>query len=507
MHPGPGDRLARGSPVKLVRRLTLYLLAVIGAVFALATYLSLRQHVDLFDEDLRHDERVLGLALGRAIEFAWSDQGRGHALKLVRELNERERDIRIRFVLLDAERGSALGPDAPLDALEAIRSERTVTHVRGEREKRIYTYVPLDIAEEQSATLELSESLTDENRYLMTRLRSEFATAAALIIACGLVAWIVGVRVVGRPIRGLVEKARRIGSGDFSGPLLLRQRDELGQLAQEMNATADRLDTAARRIAAESAARIETLEQLHHAERLGTVGKLASGIAHELGTPLNIVSGRAQMILSGEVAGPQETTHAARIIVEQVERITRIVRQLLDFCRRSSPQKRAIDVLQVARQTAELLAPLAMKRRVELVCDGPADPPGTFADPGQLQQALTNLVVNAIQATPRGGHVRIGVEEADHPPSPAIATQPGPYVVIAVEDDGEGIPADRLSSVFDPFFTTKGVGEGTGLGLSVAYGIVQEHGGWIDVQSDPGRGSCFRIWLARRDDDPGADRR
>jgi two-component system, NtrC family, sensor kinase len=493
--------------VKLVRRLTLYLFAVIGAVFALDTYLSLKQHLALFDADIRHDERDLGLALGRAVESAWIDRGRDHALDLVRELNERETDIRIRFVFLDADPGSQFGPDAPRDALEAIRSAGTVTHARGELEKRIYTYVPLEIPGERRATLELSESLADEHVYLVSRLRSELGTAALLIAASGLVAWVVGVRVVGQPIRALVNKARRIGTGDFSGPLALARRDELGELAEEMNVMSDRLDAAARRIAAESSARIEALEQLHHAERLGTVGKLASGIAHELGTPLNIVSGRAQMILSGEVVERDEVTHTARIVVEQVERMTRIVRQLLDFCRRGNPQRRAADALQIARQTTELLAPLAAKHRVELSHTGPPDPTVVYVDPGQLQQALANLVVNAIQATPRDGHVQVRVESAEHGPSPDVTTQPGPYAILAVEDDGEGIPADQLSAVFDPFFTTKGVGEGTGLGLSVAHGIVQEHGGWIDVSSEPGRGSCFRIWLPRRGDDPGSDRR
>jgi len=312
---------------------------------------------------------------------------------------------------------------------------------------------------------------------------------------------------VGRPIHGLVEKARRIGAGDFSKPLVLRQRDELSQLAGEMNAMAEHLDAAVHRIAAESSARIAAVEQLRHADRLTTVGKLASGIAHELGTPLNVVSGRAQMILAGEVADPDEVAKVARIVVEQVERMTRIVRQLLDFSRSRSPEKRPTDVVQLARQTAALLEPLAARHDVELRCIDPPAPLGVSVDPGQIQQALTNLVVNAIQATPPGGHVRIRVETQDLAPDPAGGHRPGPHAVLEVEDDGEGIPAERLAAIFDPFFTTKPVGEGTGLGLSVAYGIAQEHGGWIDVRSDPGRGSCFCIWLPRGDDGADPDRR
>jgi signal transduction histidine kinase len=203
------------------------------------------------------------------------------------------------------------------------------------------------------------------------------------------------------------------------------------------------------------------------------------------------------MLLSGETAGPEETAKVARIIVDQAERMTRIVRQLLDFARRRSPEKRSTDVAQLARQTAVLLEPLARRHAVELRCVEPSLPLTVSVDPSQLQQALTNLVVNAIQATPRGGHVRIRVGAQDLAAGATDGYRPGPYALLEVEDDGEGIPADRLAVIFDPFFTTKPVGEGTGLGLSVAYGIVQEHAGWIDVRSEPGRGSCFRIWLPR----------
>jgi signal transduction histidine kinase len=496
--------------VKLVRRLTLYLLGAIGAVFALDAYLSLSQHLALFDADLRHDERILGRALGRAVELAWRDRGERQAIDLVREVSQPEGGIRIRLVFLDDAPGSEFGPGAPPDALAAIRAEPTLTQVRDERsggDGRIFTYVRLAIPGERSAAVELSESLADEHDYRAARIHRELETAVAMILACGLVAWIVGVRVVGRPIRELVEKSRRIGSGDFSGPLHVTRRDELAQLAGEMNVMAEHLDAAARRLAAESSARIAALEQLHHAERLSTVGKLASGIAHELGTPLNVVSGRAQMIASGEIDEPHEVRKVAGIVIEQVERITRIVRQLLDFSRRSSPEKRAIDAGALARQTRELLAPLAERRRIGLCCSGPDTPIGVFADPGQLQQALTNLVVNAIHASRPGGQVRIRVEAQDRVQRPVGGGGAGPHVALAVEDDGDGIAPDRLHAVFDPFYTTKAVGEGTGLGLSVAYGIAHDHGGWIDVRSELGRGSCFRIWLPRRGDESAADRR
>src|SRR5262249_20742781 len=159
-------------------------------------------------------------------------------------------------------------------------------------------------------------------------------------------------------------------------------------------------------------------------------------------TPLNVVSGRAQMIVSGETAEPSEVIAVARIVIDQVERMARIVRQLLDFSRRRSPEKHPIDAVQLARQTRDLLAPLADGQRIVLRGAGPSTPLGVYADPGQLQQALTNLVVNAIQATKPGGHVRIRVESHDRAHTPAGGPRLGPCVALEVEDDGEGISAD-----------------------------------------------------------------
>jgi signal transduction histidine kinase len=345
------------------------------------------------------------------------------------------------------------------------------------------------------AALEVTESLAHERSYAVGRVRRTLLTGGLALLGCGIVAWIVGSRVVGRPVSALVEKARRIGGGDFSGPLRLRGHDELSQLATEMNSMAAALDAAARRVSQESAARLRAVEQLRHADRLTTAGKLAAGLAHELGTPLNVVAGRAKMIATGEIESPEEGSESARIIVDQAERMTRIVRQLLDFARRGVSEKRSADLGALARQTSSLLEALAAKRGVSIQCQEPVRPIRAQVDAAQIQQALTNLVVNAIHASERGGEVRITVSSRDTAPEGATAEPHGEWAVLEVRDRGAGIAAEKLPEIFDPFFTTKPVGEGTGLGLSVAYGIAQEHGGWIEVESEPTRGSCFRIWL------------
>jgi two-component system NtrC family sensor kinase len=318
-------------------------------------------------------------------------------------------------------------------------------------------------------------------------------TTGVMAAVCGALVMLLGGWFVGRPIRALVDKARRIGAGDLSGPLVLRQRDEIGVLAAEMNAMCDRLARARDELAAATAAKIAMLEQLRHADRLSTVGKLASGIAHELGTPLNVVSGRARLIADG--LSPEETRESAVTIAEQAQRMTRIIRQLLDFARRRSADKSPQDLRAVARQTVSLLAPLAEKRRARLALDERDEPLVADVDLGQLQQALTNLVVNALQAMPEGGVVQVGAcRERVRPP----ADHGGPeddYLAIWVADEGEGMTEETMAHIFEPFFTTKPAGEGTGLGLSVTYGIVNDHGGWIGLESRVGQGSRFTVYL------------
>jgi signal transduction histidine kinase len=183
---------------------------------------------------------------------------------------------------------------------------------------------------------------------------------------------------------------------------------------------------------------------------------------------------------------PGDVIASARTIVDQSDRMAAIIRQLLDFARRRGARSTVADLRDIVSRTVEMLAVLARSRRVDLDLTLPATPLPLRADPNQLQQALANVVVNGVQALPDGGRVRVTA---------------GPYNgttkhwSVVIEDDGVGISEQNLPRLFEPFFTTKGVGEGTGLGLAVAHGIVAEHGGWIDVSSAPGRGSRFEIVL------------
>jgi signal transduction histidine kinase len=176
--------------------------------------------------------------------------------------------------------------------------------------------------------------------------------------------------------------------------------------------------------------------------------------------------------------------------------MTAIIQQLLDFSRRREPKMGLANLAQVVTRTLDLIAPVAERGHVTIECatEGPA-----FArvDQNQLQQVLANLFMNAIQAMPHGGRLRVGLcARRARPPANRSAPERD-WLCLSVEDEGTGISRDDLAHLFEPFFTTKGVGEGTGLGLAVVHGIVTEHGGWIEVESDVGKGSRFSIFLPR----------
>jgi len=332
---------------------------------------------------------------------------------------------------------------------------------------------------------------TDDLR--VTLLWDTAITTLVIAITVGGLSILFGAWLVGRPIRRLVEHARRIGAGELGRTVEVGQHDEIGVLAVEMNQMSHRLAQAHARVVEETEARHAALAQMRHSDRLRTVGQLAAGVAHELGTPLNVVAVHAKLIRTGVTRG-DEASDALRIIEQQTHRMATIIRQLLGFARRASPAKRPIDLREVARDVTSLVLPLADRAGVAIRCDdGP--PIIVDADPTQLQQVLANVAVDGIDAMADGGNLHVGMSRSWQTPPADHDGPAGPHAAIEIADTGVGIAPGDLERVFEPFFTTKSVGDGTGLGLSVAYGIVREHGGWITVASELGRGTCFTVYL------------
>jgi len=250
-----------------------------------------------------------------------------------------------------------------------------------------------------------------------------------------------------------------------------------------------------RRLQHEMAARQDALGQLRHAERLTTLGRLASGIAHEIGTPLNVISGRAELIASGTLDS-DAIAASAYTVVAQAERITLIIRQLLDFARKGGTRVERTDVTSLVEHTALLLGPLASKAGVTIESRGQVTEAQVNAS--EIQQVITNLITNGIHAMPQGGKIEVSVATEMTRDPRRTQSAPRSYAVVRVQDHGVGIPADTLPRIFDPFFTTRDVGVGTGLGLSVVFGIVQDHDGFITVDTTPGKGTTMSVYLPKQ---------
>ncbi len=483
--------------MKLARKLTLALLVGIWTVLAVHASLEVAREAQAFEDDLVEDLRIIGRVLRPAVTRIWRREGQVLAMQVLEYEDNPQRRVNIRWVWLNATQWDPHRPILNPEYLSRVALGEEVFFVHDPddgTEARAYLYVPVSLEPFSAGALELSESLAPERHFLRETITRLVITTGVMALVSGLVAILVGVYFVGRPMRRLAERARRIGEGDLDSRVDLKQKDEIGQLATEMDAMVDRLKLAQGRIETETAARITALEQLRHADRLMTVGKLASGIAHELGTPLNVVAGRARMAMEPGVT-PDEVALNARIIVEQSERMTRIIRQLLDFARRGRAQKAPVNLPTLARQTLTLLKPMAEKHGVVSAVTAPPDLPDVQVDQGQMQQVLTNLLVNAMHAMPKGGSLSVAMELVTATPPADVGGEAAPFVRVDVTDSGTGIAPEHRSHIFEPFFTTKDVGEGTGLGLSVAHGMVREHGGWIAVRSEVGQGSTFSIFL------------
>jgi len=466
-------------------------------ILAVDGYFSVRRESEFIIADMEHDASLLGHAIEGPVMDAWRTGGRQRALELVKDANKQGRLLNFRWVWVDASQEEAFRPKVPREKLGLVLRGKEASFKEHDEQGNgfLCTYIPIEVEGERPGALEISESLAQVRNYTHRSIMKTVVLTVVLTATSILVSLLLGLVMLGKPLNHLMEKVQRVGKDDFSEPLRLKGHDELSRLAATLNAMCEQVEQFREKIRIETESRIAALEQLRHEDRLKTVGRLASGIAHELGTPLNVISGRAGMIARGNLSS-NEIVENANTIKDQSDRITTIIRQLLDFARRRSTQKSSADLRQMVRRTLDLIAPLGRKQKVEFFHAGDDDTTDKAEmDAEQIQQVLVNILTNALHAMPQGGRVEVGIRHEHARPPEGHDGLEDDYLCIYVQDEGEGIPKENMPHVFEPFFTTKDTGKGTGLGLSIAYGIVREHGGWIDVESEIGKGSCFSIYL------------
>jgi PAS domain S-box-containing protein len=239
-------------------------------------------------------------------------------------------------------------------------------------------------------------------------------------------------------------------------------------------------------------ARKELEEQLRHAQKMEAVGRLAGGIAHDFNNVLTVIKGYGELLRQRVAEDPSAAREASQII-KAAERAARLVAQLMAFSRKPAIELQVVDVNAALREMREMLGRL-LREDIELTARLGPDAGSVRADPGQFSQMLMNLAVNARDAMPHGGRLSISTR-AETVPAEAAGLGQGRYAVLEVADTGCGMSPEVRARIFEPFFTTKDMGKGTGLGLSTVYGIVEQAGGHIAVESAPGAGTTFRVYL------------
>ncbi len=312
-----------------------------------------------------------------------------------------------------------------------------------------------------------------------------------LLVAVSLIGILLGtaviwylVREVTEPLRQLRDSAEAVGRGDFSRRVSVASNDECGKLATVFNQMTENLQQSRSQLEETVETLKTTQAQLVQSEKLSGIGQFVAGVAHELNNPLTSVMGFSELLMQrGEEVGQK---NYLSLIHKSAQRCQKVVQSLLSFARRHQPERKISDVNELVQNALEFLAYQMRTSNIETVTRLDLKLPKLLIDPHQVQQVLLNIINNARQAiegTQRPGKITIGTELA------------GDAICIRIQDNGPGIPEENLSKVFDPFFTTKDVGQGTGLGLSLCYGIIKEHGGTISVRSRKGEGATFTIEL------------
>ena len=319
-----------------------------------------------------------------------------------------------------------------------------------------------------------------------------FALVVLLLISCSLVRW------VSAPLRQIMESLKRSDPKPIDR--LCWDHSEFGELARTTKKFFEQRDNLMKemeeRRATEEALR-KSEEELRHSQKMEAVGRLAGGVAHDFNNLLTAIIGYAELIAT-RASSNTLAKQNAELIRKAGEQAAALTRQLLAFSRKQILQPKVIDLNELVVEMEKLLRRV-IGERFDLQSQPEAEIGRVKADPSQIEQVVLNLGVNARDAMPRGGKLIIRTENVrlDRAAASQLSAslKPGDYVMLSVTDTGAGMDEETMSHIFEPFFTTKGPGKGTGLGLATVYGIVRQTGGGISVESAPGKGSVFRIYL------------
>ncbi|MCA9671144.1 MAG: HAMP domain-containing protein [Myxococcales bacterium] len=511
--PQPRRREARFS---IATKVTLVVVLLAGLLLVGVGYAGVLASEQRSVESMKRDAEMLAGVIKKAAETAVRDHG---TLGAIADVASRERPV---IVIFYGPNGRVVAP-VPVEEKPVVdaRARRVIERrqpegefLQKQRRPTAYAYrTPLFAPKSHkvAGVLELRLSL-DRAQPKESALSWLFIVIGVLLTLFTLVTGFYVSRAIGRPVAALMHGMDDVISGDLTATVPLERDDEIGRIAYRFNEMTAQLRAAQLEIKKSADTRLSLEQRLRQSEKLATIGQLSAEIAHEVGTPLNVIGGRAR-VLERKADKPEAVQRNARIIADQAARITRIIQQMLDLARARAPERGEVALARIVDDTMAFLEYQLESSSVRIRRDVPGDLPAVWGDADLLQQVVLNLMLNAIQAMPAGGELLIRAQAVHRRKGGLDLAPPEPYVALAFSDDGPGIEDDARARIFEPFYSTKGRGEGTGLGLTVVHGIVKEHDGWIEVDSgddaedgEAQPGTTFCVYLpvadARRDQAP-----
>jgi len=360
--------------------------------------------------------------------------------------------------------------------------------------REVYSFfAPLtDTSGQMNGLLQITRRTSEIETYTQQLRIYGAAGLATLALALVTVTFLGYRRAIARPLARLATSMQRVAEGDLAHRTAESGPREITELSRTFNGMLDRMQRDRKEIQQRRANQEQLQRELHQSEKMASIGRLSAGVAHELGAPLSVVDGTAQRLLrKPEINTTQR--HDLERIREQTSRMTQIVEQLLAFGRHPEGSPRAVLVERLTRAVARNAQEILEDANCELRLTLPADPLYVFIDPFQGEQMLSHLITNAAQAAP-GGLIEVRWEASG-----------SDRVLLTVADSGTGVDPDLRERVFEPFYTTKAPGQGTGLGLAMVHGIVEEHGGNLQIGDSELGGAMFRIELTASAPGPVAE--
>jgi len=473
--------------ISLRTALLVYVVAPLIGVLGLSGYLALDSVEKEVEKQMQKDLELVARAVRLPLSYALEKDRMGSIMQALESAFSIDRVYSAYVYDKEGKEIAALGLSDPDPKPERLTELATDGERRGEygriAGRKVYSYyVPLtDRGGRINGLLQLTRRGREFDDHLRSvRMKGALGLGVLLLILSGLVLY-GHYRALGLHLHRLASSMSRVAGGDREHRFDHQGPNEIVELGASFNHMLNSIERAEQELSEHRRIQDKLEKELRQSEKLAAIGRLAAGTAHELGSPLSVITGQAQRALRDKEISKHHR-QALEAIRQEVARMEYIIRQLLDFSRRSSLRYSAATPARLAASAVVAVEEAAKNNGTEMEISGQENAWPIVVDPMRVEQALINLLNNAIQCSHQG-RIRLSWEQDNQ------------GIFFCVDDNGPGVPRDIRAKIFEPFFTTKQVGKGTGLGLAVVHAVAEEHGGRVEVEDSDLGGARFRFFL------------